>query len=202
MLYYLFLFILFIAHLDIIIKYITRGILKLLGFTINLECISKIPKKCVIIPANHTSNWDGIILLLYYFAYLNNIKIIILVKEELEKVFGTFGKKYFGFLYIDRNVGGIVKSIISLVRDKSEYSIMIAPEGTRKLTKGMKTGFWYIAHELNIEICMVCFCYNKKSIENIFVIKPSNIKEDFKKIESEAVKYIPLYKECSYLHTK
>lgn len=200
---YIFSLLFFIAYFDQLVKYTARFLLYIFGFKIKEDILSELPNKCVMIPPSHTSNIDGIIVLLVYFGYGDDkVNPLIMIKKELKSVFGSFGEKYFKFLYIDRQQGGVVKDTIEKLKGKSSYALLIAPEGTRKLTTGMRSGFWHIANELDVEICMMCFCYKRKTLDKIFKIKPTNIENDFKKIENEAIKYMPFYKEHSYLHAK
>lgn len=134
---------------------------KVCGWTVVGDFSSDTIKKCVIIAVPHTSWHD------FYMG--------VLLRSVLKTKIGFIGKKELfrwplGWLFramggapIDRTPGqDKVKAIANVFRDKEEFRITIAPEGTRKKVDKLKTGFYYIALEAKVPIIMVAFDFGKK----------------------------------------
>lgn len=134
---------------------------KVCGWTVVGDFSSDTIKKCVIIAVPHTSWHD------FYMG--------VLLRSVLKTKIGFIGKKELfrwplGWLFramggapIDRTPGqDKVKAIANVFRDKEEFRITIAPEGTRKKVDKLKTGFYYIAIEAKVPIIMVAFDFGKK----------------------------------------
>lgn len=120
-------------------------------------------KKCVIIGAPHTSNWDLFFGLLYKLYYGLNIHF--LMKEELFR---------FPFKLLFRALGGIpvnrgkknnlVETLYIKFSQRKNFYLAIAPEGTRKKVKEWKRGFYYIARKANVPIVMAYMDYGRKVV--------------------------------------
>ena len=153
-------------------------------------------KKCVVIAVPHTSWHD------FYMGVLIrnvlNTKIDFIAKKELFKwPFGYFFKAL-GGTPIDRTPGqDKVKVIANIFKEKEEFRLSIAPEGTRKKVHKLKTGFYYIALEAKVPIIMVAFDFKKKEHRISKPLYPSgNINQDMMKIHAffeGAVGKIPAY---------
>ena len=100
---------------------------------------------------------------------------------------------YFGWFFrllggipIDRSgSGGSVQSIVRLFKENKKFRIALAPEGTRKKVKQLKTGYYHIAQELKIPIVPVTFDYtNKKIIVYPSFYSTNNKFMDLKKLEN------------------
>lgn len=118
-------------------------------------------KKCIVIAVPHTS-WHDFYMGILLRATLG-VKIGFVGKKELFKwPFGYFFRAM-GGAPIDRTSGqDKVKSIAHVFKDKKEFRLTLAPEGTRKKVDKLKTGFYYIAIEANVPIIMVAFDFGKK----------------------------------------
>jgi len=156
-------------------------VFRLLGW----RCIGQTPaaKKYVILAAPHTSNWDGFFL--------------ILASAMLELDFSFFGKDtlFRGPLgWFLRTMGGIpldrsrhqsfVAQAVSWFDRHERFAIGIAPEGTRKLTLGWKTGFYYIALQANVPVYLGYIDYAKKEggILPEVLVPTGDIDRDFEKL--------------------
>ena len=64
------------------------------------------------------------------------------------------------------SAASIHSSFCPLFKDKDEFRIAIAPEGTRKKVEKWKTGFYYIAKKANVPIVMFTLDFANK--ENKF----------------------------------
>jgi 1-acyl-sn-glycerol-3-phosphate acyltransferase len=81
---------------------------------------------------------------------------------------------------LDR-AGGLnkVDSIAAIFQRKETFRLAVAPEGTRKKTDVLKTGFYYIALKANVPIIPVAFDFGKKVVNLGKPLKPTgNLEED------------------------
>ncbi len=161
---------------------IAKWLLNLAGWKI----IGKIPddlKKCIVVVAPHTSNWDFVIGRLAYFVL--GVKVKILIKKEL--FFFPLGPflKWLGGISIDRSrSSNMVDHVAGLFNNYDSLYITITPEGTRKLNPSWKKGFYYIALRAKVPIALGILDYKKKEggIGKIF-IPTGNFEVDFKMVE-------------------
>ena len=80
--------------------------------------------------------------------------------------------------------GNLVKKLAKLIRQSKEIMILIAPEGTRKVNRKWKTGFYYAALEANVPIALTYLDYKKKIAGVGLIIHPSgNFTQDMQKIK-------------------
>ncbi len=141
-----------------------KTISKFIFFIIGWKAVGGVPKdlkKAIFLIAPHTSNVDFYIG--RFYCWIKGIPIKLLIKQEAFK--GPMG----GLL---KKVGGIpinrsrATNKVRQVADQFEkYDTMmlgIAPEGTRKLTKRWKMGFYHIAVHANVPILMSYIDYKKK----------------------------------------
>lgn len=118
-------------------------------------------KKCVLLAVPHTSNYDfpiarGIL-------YIMNIRLKYLIKKEWMKFpFGWFFKAT-GAIPVDRGKNtNLIAVIIDIINRSDEMVIVIPAEGTRKLAKKWKLGFYYVALGANVPIVLSYLDYEKK----------------------------------------
>ncbi len=149
-------------------KLISKIFLKLLGWKLDGNPPPKeIFEKCVIICAPHTSNWDYPIAL----AVMNQLGIKAKYAFKKELMGFPFGPIFraLGGLSIDRSPRkegeeriSTVEAIADLYTKHDKLSLMIAPEGSRSLRKEWKTGFYYIALQAQVPICLSYLNFEKK----------------------------------------
>ena len=119
-------------------------------------------KKGVLIAAPHTSNWDYI----YALGACNKLKVPIklLIKKVWVEVFliGSLIKGA-GGIGVDRSQKlNLVDSLADLLSTGDDIMMMIPPEGTRKLVKQWKTGFYYVALKAKVPIVLSFLDYKNK----------------------------------------
>ena len=132
------------------------------GWTINL--VQKLPSKCVICVAPHTSNWDFIIGILVKFAL--DIKANFFMKKEWF---------FFPMGCLMRSLGGIAiqrnKKLKMTDQMAAEFAkhdtlcVAITPEGTRSYNPDWKKGFYFIAEKAGIPIVFAALDFKKKEIK-------------------------------------
>ncbi|MBK5214218.1 MAG: 1-acyl-sn-glycerol-3-phosphate acyltransferase [Flavobacteriaceae bacterium] len=135
---------------------------KLMGWKI-VGSFDSIVKKAVIIVVPHTS-WHDFYLGLFT-RRLTKTQVNYIAKKELFKwPFGWYFR-WTGGEMIDRTPGqNKVEAIAEIFKNKEEFRLALAPEGTRKKVLEWKTGFYYIALAANVPIICVSFDYGKKTI--------------------------------------
>ena len=108
-------------------------------------------KKFVVTAYPHTSNWDGIHLLMC--AYSVGLPLRWMVKRSL--VDGPFGKILvkMGAVPIDRSkTNNLVDQMVEEFNKRDELVLVVPPEGTRRLADYWKSGFYHIAVGANVPV--------------------------------------------------
>ncbi|WP_141675583.1 1-acyl-sn-glycerol-3-phosphate acyltransferase [Formosa haliotis] len=141
-------------------------------------------KKYIVIAVPHTSWHDFYIGIL--IRKIKDTPINFVAKKELFKwPMGWYFRKV-GGVALDRTSGqNKVQAIAELFKNREEFRLNIAPEGTREKVEAWKTGFYYIAKEANVPIVMITFDFGKK--QNV-ISKPfyptDDMEADFKFMEA------------------
>lgn len=163
-------------------KRFARFLLWVMGWKIKSILPSDI-KKCVIIAAPHTSNFDFLIGRLAYFS--TGLKISFMIKREAFKHFMGPMLKAAGGIPVDRQKNtDLVNRMVELFHQNESFYIMITPEGTRKLNPNWRRGFYHIAHQAKVPIALAYIDYKKKEGGYGPMIEPSgDFEKDFKVIE-------------------
>jgi len=162
---------------------ISKLILKLKGWKV----VGGMPegiKKCVVVSAPHTSMWDFIWGRLAFWTLRVKVKFLI-KKESFGLITGPL-LKWSGGIPVDRGKSAnMVQLVAKLFDDYESLYITITPEGTRRLNKKWKKGFYYIAVNAKVPIALGVIDYKKKEggIGELFW-PTGNFEEDFKHIEN------------------
>lgn len=147
--------------------------------------IPKDIKKCVLLGAPHTSNWDFVwgMAALGFFKY----EVRYLIKKEL---FFFPLKSFFlstGGIPVDRSKhNSLVDANVEEFNKRDELIILFPPEGTRSAVKKWKTGFYYTALKANVPIIFGYLDYKKKEagIHPVAFYPTGNIVQDFKSLQT------------------
>ena len=143
-----------------------------MGWRINGTIDSSI-KKCVFMVMPHTSNFD--FFLGVFTRGILDMEMSFVGKKELFKFPFNYYFKYMGGEPIDRTGGkNSVEGVVEIFKRKEIFRLAIAPEGTRKNVKKIKTGFYYIALNANVPIIPVAFDYANKQVAIGEPFYPSN----------------------------
>jgi 1-acyl-sn-glycerol-3-phosphate acyltransferase len=176
-----------------IMKFFSRILLKIWGWKIDPN--KPRVKKCVMIAAPHTSNWDFIL----GFLYSRSIgsKINFMVKKEL--FFFPLGVilKWMGGIPVDRQSSNrMVEQIVNIFKRRDFIHLTITPEGTRKKVSDWKKGFYYIARRAKVPIYVGYLDYRKKEIGFITEFVPTdNVDSDIRRIKSFYLNITPRHPE-------
>jgi 1-acyl-sn-glycerol-3-phosphate acyltransferase len=192
-------------NVDEFISYIFKKILLFLDYDIDDFNINELPSKIIMI-SSHTSVYDFIIGSLFYYGYLHSkYSTFVVMKKEFESfsspILKLFDKK-FQLISIDtskKNIGA-TEQICNNLRNKNNYILYLAPEGTRRCTDNIRSGYWYISKNLNIDIIYIGIDFSLKSITLEKSRKPKNTwDEEQEEFIRCCKKYIPLYPErCNW----
>ena len=119
--------------------------------------------KAVFIAAPHTSNWDGLWALVYKVAF--DIEVHFFAKHSL--FWFPLGNilRALGGIDLDRGKAGTaVDEAIRMFETEEQFYFGLAPEGTRKKTKGWKTGFYRIAMGAGVPVYFGMLDYGRRRI--------------------------------------
>lgn len=123
--------------------------------------------RCVLTAAPHTSNWD-----LWYARlgmYVLGVPVRFMIKHTMMRFPFNLVIAPLGGLAIDRrprrDTGerpSYIDAAAELFSQHDRIAVMIAPEGTRSLRTQWKTGFYYIALQAGVPICLGYLDYKNK----------------------------------------
>ncbi|MFO7616621.1 MAG: 1-acyl-sn-glycerol-3-phosphate acyltransferase [Bacteroidales bacterium] len=167
-------------------KWLSRGFASLLlwvtGWKVegNLNGI----RKCVIIGAPHTSNWDlfyGMLFKLYF-----GLEIRFLMKKELFRFPLNYFYRFLGGIPVDRSIHtNLVSTLAERISRAEKFRLVITPEGTRKKNCTWKKGFYYIAREAGIPLVLGFLDYRRKIAGVGKILQPgSDMESDLNEIRS------------------
>lgn len=153
------------------------------------------PDKQVAIGFPHTSNMDTV--MAFTYSRIINADAKILIKAEwffwpMSSILNTLG----GVPVIRDKSSGFVTDIIKEFQRRKKFLLAIVPEGTRKKTVRIKTGFWNIAKGAGVPInCWYLDNKNKQTKWIGHIIPSNDLVEDLLKIKAMYLKHgylIPL----------
>ena len=184
------------------LRYLFLIILKLKGWkVVNTEPVAS--RRCVLIGAPHTSNWDFV----YSIAAFVELKIpyrFTIKKEWLKPPFGWIIKPL-GAIGINRNAkvkGGerrsTVDAMLDLFEQENELALVVTIEGTRKKVDKVKTGFYHVAMKAGVPIGLGFMDY-KKRIGGIggMIYPTGDYEADLKKIYAYYATINPRFPELN-----
>jgi len=172
-----------------VFKTIAKLILKLCGWKVNPNFPME-AHNCVLIAAPHTTNWDAFYLLLGMKAL--GIPMKFTIKDQWTKFpFGLLIKPL-GGLGIDRSKksSGVAKvsyidQMVKIIKSREQIAMVVAAEGTRRLRKKWKMGFYHTAVSAGVPLCFGYLDYEKKEAGIGGTIDPTgDIKADMKIIHA------------------
>jgi 1-acyl-sn-glycerol-3-phosphate acyltransferase len=164
------------------LSWLARRILESLGWTVE----NKFPevRKCVLIAAPHTSNWDFILGIVAAKAIRLEPRWIgkhTLFRWPVAWLFHAMGG-----IPVHRGQGrNYIEQLAELFAQSDRLVLGMAPEGTRSKTDHWKTGFHYIARAAGVPVLMAYFDYPRKRVGIEGMFYPSEeIREDFEQIRA------------------
>jgi 1-acyl-sn-glycerol-3-phosphate acyltransferase len=147
--------------INTVLRAASRAFLRLNGWTVT-GALPPDARKCVLIAAPHTSNWDLPYTLMV--AFVLRLDIRWMGKASLFRF--PFGPvmRWLGGLAVDRsrNNNLVSASAAALKAAAGPVQLVVPPEGTRGKTRHWKTGFYFIALEAGVPIILAYMDYAKK----------------------------------------
>ena len=148
------------------------------------KLVGKFPDldKCVVIVIPHTHWFDFFIGLMVREIIGKQINYV--AKKSLFKPPFGWIFKITGGAPVDRSKSSnTVDSMAQVFEERKVFRFALAPEGTRKKVKKLKTGFYHIAKKAKVPIVMVAFDFGKKQVKISEPFHPTeDIDQDFRRI--------------------
>ena len=141
-----------------------RFLMRLLGWTLEFEGLPT--RQGVVVVYPHTSNWDFPIGLLAKWGM--GLSVAFWAKDSLfrKPLFGRW-MRHIGGVPVDRSAPkGIVPDMVERfvqARARDEFFwLVLAPEGTRSLTEGWRSGFYRVAMGADVPVGLAFIDYRRK----------------------------------------
>jgi len=158
--------------------------LKLAGWRIEGELPAGV-RKCVLIAAPHTSNWDLPYTLMT--AFVLRLHPYWMGKSSIFKPpFGPL-MRWLGGISVNREQSSnlVAASVAALKAADGPVQLIVPPEGTRSKTRQWKTGFYYIALGAEVPIQLAYMDYSHKRAGLGPMFKPTgDIERDMEVIKA------------------
>jgi 1-acyl-sn-glycerol-3-phosphate acyltransferase len=144
-----------------VLRGLSLAVLKLAGWKVSGQ-LPPNGRKCVLIAAPHTSNWDLPYTLMVAFSL--RLNIYWMGKEQIFKPPFRGLMMWLGGLPVRRESANnlVAASIEALQAADGPVQLVVPPEGTRSKARYWKTGFYYIAVGAQVPIVMAYMDYERK----------------------------------------
>ena len=144
-----------------VLRGLSLAVLKLAGWKVSGQLPAN-GRKCVMIAAPHTSNWDLPYTLMVAFAL--HLNIYWMGKEQIFRPPFRGLMMWLGGIPVRRESANnvVAASIESLQSADGPVQLVVPPEGTRSKARYWKTGFYYIAVGAQVPIVMAFMDYERK----------------------------------------
>jgi 1-acyl-sn-glycerol-3-phosphate acyltransferase len=120
-------------------------------------------RKCVIIAAPHTSNWDFV----YFLGAATALKLPLSFMGKKQLFRWPLGRamRDLGGIAVDRSTSrNAVQAMVDEFAKRDSFMLTIAPEGTRSAVARWKTGFYHIALQAKVPLVLGLMDYEKKQV--------------------------------------
>ena len=145
---------------------LTRGLGLLVLRLMRFRLVGELPpvRRCVMIAAPHTSNWDFVLGVSSMLAL--RLRVSWLGKHTIFRFPVAGLLRFWGGLPIDRSATeGVVESVARQLREADRLYLALSPEGTRRKVERWKSGFYRIAQAAGVPIFLVTFDYRRRQVE-------------------------------------
>jgi 1-acyl-sn-glycerol-3-phosphate acyltransferase len=138
------------AHRMPLRRAVARAAFRLSGW----RKVGTVPRTGIFVGAPHTSNWDFVLTLLVLWA--DEVPPRVLVKREMFRGPGAWLFRRLGAIPTDRGPlgGGLVERVVREAAESESFALVLAAEGTRKLTDHWKSGFYRIAQATGLPLVL------------------------------------------------
>lgn len=163
-----------------------RFFFKISGWTLKTELLKEV-KRCVILASPHTSNWDFIYARAAFDLY--DVPVRFTVKKEFNFFPFSIILNALGAIWIDRSPKkpgekrqSMVQVMTDIFKEHEEIAVMVTPEGTRSLRTKWKTGFYHVAKNAGVPLCLGYVDFAKKEAGVGGPIYPTDFEKDMREI--------------------
>ncbi len=140
---------------------LSKVLLKLLGWRM-LKC-DGLPAKAVLVAYPHTSNWDFLYGMLGQYGL--GLGAHWVAKDSLFRwPVGGLMRRMGGVPVNRRKPAGFVEQMAEQFAARDRFLLAVAPEGTRSLTPGWKTGFYRIALAARVPVALGCIDHTRREV--------------------------------------
>ena len=146
---------------------LARKLLQWAGWTVHFEGFPTL--QGVIVGYPHTSNWDFVLMVLVKWA--TGLQVKFLAKDSLFR-YPLFSRwlRHLGGVPIDRSAAhGVVAELVRMMREEQAqqryFWLALSPEGTRKRTEGWKSGFYQVAVQTGVPVCLLRIDYGQQRVD-------------------------------------
>jgi 1-acyl-sn-glycerol-3-phosphate acyltransferase len=147
--------------------------LKLMGWHVQFEGFPTLQGVAVVYP--HTSNWDFPLMVLVKWSI--GVQVMFWGKDKLFDIplLGTW-MRWIGGVPVNRTApGGVVGQAVQIFEQHKQANkylwLGLAPEGTRKLIPGWRSGFYRTAYQSDVPLCLVKLNYQKRMVSATDFVK-------------------------------
>ena len=157
-----------------------RAVLAVFGWRVRFDGLPGPKGIAIVYP--HTSNWDFIIGLLAKWAL--DLPIRWVGKESLFHGLtgATLGRlmRLWGGRPVDRHhASGAVEQLAELMQSEPWFWLGLSPEGTRRHTDRVRSGFYYLALKLDLPVALAYIDYATREVGvSHFVHMSGNVERD------------------------
>lgn len=170
--------------INTVLRWASVGFLRLTGWRVE-GALAPGARKCVLIAAPHTSNWDLPYTLMAAFAF--RLNPYWMGKASIFRPpFGPL-MRWLGGIAVRREQSNnqVAASAAALVAADGPVQLIVPPEGTRAKTRHWKTGFYYIALAAKLPIQLSYMDYAHKRVGLGPVFEPTgDIERDMAEIKA------------------
>lgn len=121
----------------------------------------------VILIYPHTSYWDFYFMILYRFAYPEELgDMYSLVKPQIFEKFGWLPLNLLGMvksIRLEERNSGLVENLAKKFSNIPRYKILISPKGSMSKTP-IRSGYYYLAKKLDVDILIAGLDYSSRSV--------------------------------------
>lgn len=145
---------------------VARWLLRRMGWTVHFEGLPGLQGVLAVYP--HTSNWDFVVLVIVKWAV--GIPVRFWGKDSLFRVplFGQWLRWLGGVPVARTSSKGVVGDTVARMQAAREHGdyfwLALAPEGTRKLIPGWRSGFYRTAVQAGVPLGLVKVNYARREV--------------------------------------
>ncbi len=169
---------------------ITYGLLRLISWDTDISVVEA-ERGFVFAVFPHNSNFDAV---LGYLTFKTaGLRAATLAKSELFRFPLGIVMRALGGIPVNRSQhSDMVSEMVSHFKKTPGFVLAIAPEGTRKKTSSIKSGFWYIAKGAGVNIHLLYFDKQNRRIRRLDIFTPG---ESF---EEDIILISDIYRKAGY----